>query len=150
MKGIWGLSKTGMQNSKVWKKVNLSKESPEASGSGYLIAQRIQTEERKKELLYELLGPVFFGRKEAENEDELAAFFRRQYGIDVHGDFCEGDDHYEDYLEAQQAIAEGMAVYGGRIEFDENSLAELAEMIWSGMEKMKKDGFRRINTLLEE
>lgn len=143
------MSAISMQDNKVWKRVNLSKKSLSSSGSGYLIARDMQTEEAQKELLYELLGPVFFGRKEAENEDELADLFVQQYGIDVRGDFCEGDDHYEDYMEAQQAIAEGLAVYGGRIEFDENSLAELAEELWSSMEQ-KKGGFRRINTLLEE
>ncbi len=139
-----------MQDNKVWKRVNLSKKSSSVPGSEYLIARKVQSEEAQKELLYELLGPVFFGCKEAENEDELADFFGQQYGIDVHGDFCEGDEHYEDYLEAQQAIAEGLAVYGGRITFDENMMAELAEKLWSSMEQMERSGFRRINTLLEE
>ncbi|MDO4321641.1 MAG: hypothetical protein Q4C61_03860 [Lachnospiraceae bacterium] len=139
-----------MKNDEVWKKADLSKEAASVPGSGYLIAREVQAEECQKDLLYELLGPVFFGWKEAENEAELAVFFSQQYGIDVHGDFCEGDEHYEEYLEAQQAIAEGLAVYGGRITFDENSLAELAEKVWSSMEGIKKGGFRRINTLLEE
>ena len=39
----------------------------------------------------------------------------------------EGDEHYEEYLEAQQAIAEGMSIYGGEIAFDDSVLAELAE-----------------------
>lgn len=139
-----------MQDNKVWKRVNLSEEPSTGSGSGYLIARRAQTEKAQKELLYELLGPVFFGRKEADNEAELADFFVQQYGIDVHGDFCEGDEHYEDYLEAQQALSEGLTVYGGKIAFDENLMAELAERLWSSMEEKEKSGFRRINTLLEE
>lgn len=144
------MSATNMQDNKVWKRVYLPEESSSPSGSGYLIARDVKTEEAQKELLYELLGPVFFGRKEAENEDELADLFGQQYGIDVRGDFCEGDEHYEDYMEAQQAIAEGLSVYGGRIAFDENAMAELAEKLWSGMERKEKSGFRRINTLLEE
>ena len=80
----------------------------------------------------------------------MAAFFDEQYGIDVRGDFCEGDEHYEDYREAQQAIAEGMVVYEGSIEFDENVLAELAEQLWDRMEQQRKSSFRKINTLLEE
>lgn len=142
------MSGMDMQDDKVWKKRNSAKKAVSPSGSGYLIA-RGKSEEWQKELLYETLAPVFFGRKEAETEDELAEFFTQQYGIDVHGDFCEGDEHYEDYREAQQALSEGLAVYGGRIAFDENSLAELAEKLWSGMEQDKKE-FRRINTLLEE
>lgn len=131
-------------------KIKQMEESFAGSGSEYLIAQELPEKEIQKELLYELLSPVFFGQKEAENEAELADFFSRQYGIDVHGDFCEGDEHYEDYLEAQQAIAEGLTVYGGRIAFDDTSLAELAEQVWSIMEQRKKGRFRRINTLLEE
>ena len=145
-----GMSKISMQENTVWKKIKLLEAPSSPQGSDYLIAQTAQTEECRKELLYEVLGPLFFGRRKAGNEEELAAFFIHRYGIDVHGDFCEGDEHYEDYLEAQQAIAEGLVVYGGRIAFDENSLAELAEKLWSSMEQIEKSGFRRINTLLEE
>ena len=130
--------------------MKLSEKEPDGRGSGYLIARSGQGKKDQKDLFYELLAPVFFGEKEAETESELADFFSRQYGIDVYGDFCEGDAHYEEYREARQALAEGMAVYGGRIDFDENALAELAEKIWTEMEQKTEGGFRRINTLLEE
>jgi hypothetical protein len=139
-----------MQDHRKWKRINLSEHREEPGGSSYLIAQNRQVEEAEKELLYEVLGPVFFGKKEAENERELAVFFAKRYGIDVHGDFCEGDEHYEEYQEACQAISEGLSVYSGRIDFNENSMAELAEELWSGMEQIRKNSFRRINTLLEE
>ena len=129
---------------------NSLKNPPAAHGSGYLIARDGKLETYQKELLYELLGPVFFGKKEAETEEELASFFRSHYGIDVYGDFCEGDEHYEDYQEAQQAIAEGLTVYGGSIDFAETALADLAEQLWGRMESQEKKSFRRINTLLEE
>ena len=120
----------------------------QAPSSRYLLAENSEAEKRQKELLYEVLGPVFFGEKEAGSEEELAAFFREQYGIDVRNDFYEGDDHYEEYREAQQAIAEGLSIYGGSIAFEEGMLADLAEQIWEDMEEGK--GFRRINTMLEE
>ena len=53
-------------------------------------------------------------------------------------------------LEAQQAIAEGMSIYGGEIAFDDSVLAELAERVWDIMEEKDRKGFRRINTMLEE
>ncbi len=139
-----------MQNKKKWKELDLTKNISATHGSGYLLARDARLEECEKDILYELLGPVFFGKKAAETEEELAAFFDEQYGIDVRGDFCEGDEHYEDYREAQQAIAEGMVVYGGSIEFDENVLAELAEQLWDRMEQQRENSFRKINTLLEE
>ena len=123
---------------------------PEEGGSAYLLARdESQTRERQKELLYRVLGPVFFGEKKAESRQELVAFFRTVYGIDVEHDFYEGDEHYEEYLEAGEAIAEGMQIYGGRISFADDGLAELAEEIWKRMEEEGK-GFRRINTMLEE
>ena len=97
-----------------------------------------------------MMGPVFFGQKAAENDSELAELFRSRYGIDVQRDFYEGDEHYEEYLEAQQAIAEGMSIYGGEIAFDDSVLAELAERVWDIMEEKDRKGFRRINTMLEE
>ena len=93
---------------------------------------------------------VSFGQKAAENDSELAELFRSRYGIDVQRDFYEGDEHYEEYLEAQQAIAEGMSIYGGEIAFDDSVLAELAERVWDIMEEKDRQGFRRINTMLEE
>lgn len=129
---------------------NPSESLPLTHGSGYLLARDAQAEDGQKDLLYELLGPIFFGKKEAETEEELVAFFETQYGIDVRGDFCEGDEHYEEYQEAQQAIAEGLAVYGGSIEFEETALAELAQQLWDRLESQEKRSFRRINTLLEE
>ena len=71
-------------------------------------------------------------------------------GIDVEHDFYEGDEHYEEYLEAQQAIAEGMSIYSGSIAFEENAMAEYAERLWEDMEQMDQKRFRRINTMLEE
>ncbi len=118
--------------------------------SRYLLAEDSETTERQKELLYEVLGPVFFGKKEAESEEELAAFFREQYGIDTRNDFYEGDEHYEEYREARQAIAEGMSIYGGSIAFGEETLADFAEQIWENMETEEGTKFRRINTMLEE
>lgn len=118
--------------------------------STFLIARGERTEEQQKELLYRLLGPVFFGEKQAENLYELVDLFRERYGIDVRGDFCEGDEHYEEYLEAQQAIAEGMSIYGGAIAFEDCVLAELAEQVWERMEEEESVRFRRINTMLEE
>lgn len=122
----------------------------ENHASSYLIARDEQQEERRKELLYRVLGPVFFGKKEAESWQELRELFRRRYGIDVDQDFFEGDEHYEEYLEAQQAIAEGMAIYSGSISFDEETLAEYAEQLWEDLEQMDQKRFRRINTMLEE
>ena len=84
------------------------------------------------------------------SREELDAFYLSRYGIDVKRDFCEGDDHYEEYQEAVQAIAEGMTVYGGEIVFEDGMLAELAEEVWERMETGEKKGFRRINTMLEE
>ena len=90
-------------------------DSGQVSSSSYLIACDETERERQKELLYKVMGPVFFGQKAAENDSELAELFRSRYGIDVQRDFYEGDEHYEEYLEAQQAIAEGMSIYGGEI-----------------------------------
>lgn len=120
------------------------------SSSSYLIACDEKERERQKELLYRVMGPVFFGQKEAANSSELAELFRCRYGIDVKRDFYEGDEHYEEYLEAQQAIADGMSIYGGEIAFDDSVLAELAERVWKVMEEKDHQGFRRINTMLEE
>lgn len=143
-----------------WKRIQLRNEhrqkKEEASGeaevpsSGYLIAQGEGTEEEQKELLYRVLGPVFFGKRAAGNLTELAELFREKYGIDVFEDFCEGDEHYEEYYEAQQAIAEGMSIYDGAIPFRECQIAELAEQIWGSMEEEETRKFRRINTMLEE
>ena len=125
-------------------------DSGQVSSSSYLIACDETERERQKELLYKVMGPVFFGQKAAENDSELAELFRSRYGIDVQRDFYEGDEHYEGYLEAQQAIAEGMSIYGGEIAFDDSVLAELAERVWDIMEEKDRQGFRRINTMLEE
>ena len=138
-----------MQNTAKWKKLRLNRKDGQAPSSYFLLAEDEQTAQRQKDLLYEVLAPVFFGKKEAESEEELAAFFRERYGIDVRNDFYEGDEHYDEYLEAQQAIAEGMSIYGGKIAFEEGTLADLAEQIWEDMEEEDK-GFRRINTMLEE
>ena len=119
-------------------------------GSPYLIACDEQERERRKEWLYEILGPVFFGEKEAADAEELKQMFQEKYGIDVQHDFVEGDEHYDEYLEAQQAIAEGMSIYGGEIGFGDSTLAELAEHVWAWMEEKDRNGFRRINTMLEE
>lgn len=118
--------------------------------SSYLIACGDAERERQKELLYEVLGPVFFGKKEAADTGGLAKLFQSWYGIDVEKDFYEGDAHYEEYIEAQQAIAEGMAIYGGEIAFSDSVLAELAESLWKSLEEKDSGGFRRINTMLEE
>lgn len=120
------------------------------SASSYLIACDEKERERQKEFLYDVLGPVFFGKKAAADSGELAELFRTRYGIDVRNDFYEGDEHYEEFLEAQQAIAEGMSIYGGEIVFDDTALAELAERIWKMTEEKDRGGFRRINTMLEE
>ena len=125
-------------------------DSGQVSSSSYLIACDETERERQKELLYKVMGPVFFGQKAAENDSELAELFRSRYGIDVQRDFYEGDEHYEEYLEAQQAIAEGMSIYGGEIAFDDSVLAELAERVWDIMEEKDRKGFRRINTMREE
>ena len=117
--------------------------------SAYLIASAGNRKEHQQELLYEVLGPVFFGRRQAENQEELQQLFKSRYGIDVTHDFYEGDEHYEEYLEAQQAIADGMSIYTGEIAFEESMLARLAEHIWREMEKKDKQ-FRRINTALDE
>lgn len=118
--------------------------------STFLIARTEQVEQRQKDLLYEVLGPVFFGKREAVDKGELARLFRVRYGIDVEHDFCEGDEHYEEYLEAVKAIAEGMSIYGGAITFEDCVLAELAEQVWNDMERLDNSRFRRINTMLEE
>lgn len=122
----------------------------EEPGSPYLIACDEKRRERQRKLLCDVLEPVFFGEKEAADDRELAALFRTRYGIDVRRDFCEGDEHYEEYLEAQQAIAEGMSIYGGEIVFADSVLAELAEQLWERLEEKDRAGFRRINTMLEE
>lgn len=119
-------------------------------GSSYLLAQDETEREAQKELLYEVLGPVFFGQKQAESEAELEQLFDRRYGVDVQNDFIEGDEHYEEFKEAQEAIAEGMSIYGGEIIFADSALAELAEQIWQDMERRNGGRFRRINTMLEE
>ena len=133
------------QRRRVWEGESSQSSVP---ASAYLIATTDQEEQQQKELLYRVLGPVFFGKKKAENTEELASLFRLRYGIDVAHDFYEGDEHYEEFLEAQQAIAEGMTIYGGEIAFQECAMAELAEAIWKDLEE--KGGFRRINTMLEE
>ena len=139
-----------MQDNVKWKRMRLDQTEDQTPSSTYLIARNDQLAERQKELLCEVLGPVFFGVKEAGSEEELAAFFRDQYGIDVYDDFYEGDEHYEEYQEARQAIAEGMSIYGGRIAFEDGTLAALAEQLWTDMEESRGYGFRRINTMLEE
>lgn len=138
-----------------WKRLKLYEKSGEAEAekehsSDYLIARDEQEEERRKEALYRILGPVFFGKKEAQSWKELAELFRRRYGIDVEHDFFEGDEHYEEYQEAQQAIAEGMSIYSGSIIFEDSILAEYAERLWEDMEEKEHGRFRRINTMLEE
>lgn len=122
----------------------------DSSSSAYLLARDEREEERQKELLYQVLGPVFFGEKAAANRKELIELFRVRYGIDVEHDFYEGDEHYEEYMEAQQAIAEGLSIYGGTIAFEDCVLAEYAEQLWDDMEKCESTRFRRINTMLEE
>ncbi len=127
-------------------RIELKQEEP---SSGYLLACREgELHEFQKQLLYDKLGPVFFGQKQAGTIEELIDLFRRQYGIDVKQDFYEGDEHYEEFVEAQQAIAEGMSIYGGRIAFKDTCLADFAGEIWEDLEEKEK--FRRINTMLEE
>ncbi|MCC8018040.1 MAG: hypothetical protein LIO39_05475 [Lachnospiraceae bacterium] len=147
-----------------WRRLNLEQsrantereknEADAASGepaSGYLVAcDENALVECQKQLLYDVLSPVFFGKKKAGSREELVELFQTRYGIDVREDFCEGDEHYEEYWEAQQALAEGMAIYGGEIAFGDSALAELAGMIWEGLEKQDGHKFRRINTMLEE
>ena len=123
-----------MQDTAKWKKLRLNRKDVGTPSSSYLLAESEEAAKRQKE---------------AGSEEELAAFFREKYGIDVHDDFYEGDEHYEEYREAQQAIAEGMSIYGGSIAFEDGTLAELAERIWADMET-EESGFRRINTMLEE
>lgn len=118
--------------------------------SVYLIACDETGEEAKRSLLYETLAPVFFGRKAAGTYQELDELFQEQYGIDVLRDFVEGDEHYEEYREAQQAIAEGLSIYGGSIAFDDGMLAKLAEQVWTRTEQAEYGRFKRINTMLEE
>lgn len=125
-------------------------DSGQVSSSSYLIACDEKERERQKELLYKVMGPIFFGQKAAENDEELTELFRIRYGIDVRRDFYEGDEHYEEYLEAQRAIAEGMSIYGGEIAFEDSVLADLADRVWKVMEEKDRQGFRRINTMLEE
>ncbi len=132
-----------------WKRLALHMEKEPASA--YLVACGEEDAERlRMQLLYELLGPVFFGKKEAGSREELVELFAEKYGIDVQNDFYEGDEHYEEYREAQQAIAEGMSIYGGEITFGDCDLAELAGILWENLEKKDRQKFRRINTLLEE
>lgn len=146
-----------------WKKMNLDREGDHAgkddrpavggmenAASAYLLARNSGLEEQQKELLYDVLAPVFFGRRAAGSQEELAALFCERYGIDVQRDFYEGDEHYEEYQEAQQAIAEGMTIYGGKIAFEDGVLADLAERVWDEMERLNGKKFRRINTALEE
>ncbi|MCD7715735.1 MAG: hypothetical protein LUI39_04700 [Lachnospiraceae bacterium] len=122
-----------------------------APGSRYLVAcEESGLAEYQKQLLYDVLGPVFFGQKQAGSREELAELFKARYGIDVQKDFCEGDEHYDEYCEAQQAIAEGMSIYGGQIAFGDSVLAELAGTIWENLERQETHKFRRINTMLEE
>ena len=51
------------------------KKGPE-TGSGYLIAGDGRIEDLKKEVLYQLLGPVFFGDTVFHSEKELIHFFK--------------------------------------------------------------------------
>lgn len=118
--------------------------------SSYLIARDEVEEEQRRRLLCDVLGPVFFGERAAGTYEELDALFAKRYGIDVRSDFCEGDEHYEEYQEAHQAIAEGLAIYGGAISFGDGALARLAEQIWQSVEEQEKGHFKRINTMLEE
>lgn len=118
--------------------------------SSYLIARDEAAEEQRRRLLCDMLGPVFFGEREAGTYEELDALFAKRYGIDVRSDFCEGDEHYEEYQEAHQAIAEGLAIYGGAISFGDGALARLAEQLWQNVEEQEKGHFKRINTMLEE
>lgn len=156
-----GKREENMSGEQEWKRLKLYEredgEKVDKEGTGgeehsskYLIARDELQEERRKELLYRILGPVFFGKKEAESWQELVELFRRRYGIDVEHDFFEGDEHYEEYMEARQAIAEGMSIYSGSIAFEDSILAEYAERLWEDLEQMDKGRFRRINTMLEE
>lgn len=122
-----------------------------APASDYLVAcEEGELIEYQKQLLFDVLGPVFFGKKQAGNREELAQLFCARYGIDVQKDFCEGDEHFEEFREAQEAIAEGLCIYGGQIAFGDCVLAEIAGTIWEDLEKLDKHKFRRINTMLEE
>ncbi len=133
-----------------WRKLKLEQDTRRPE-SGYLVAcEESGLLEYQKQLLYDVLGPVFFGWKQAGSREELAELFRTRYGIDVQKDFCEGDEHYDEYREAQQAIAEGMSIYGGQIAFGDSVLAELAGTIWENLEQQETHKFRRINTMLEE
>lgn len=120
------------------------------NGSRYLIARNDRETQEQRKLLYDALEPVFLGRKTAGTQDELDLYFEKEYGIDVKTDFVEGDEHYEEYLEASQAIAEGMSIYGGEIGFESSVLADLAERVWAEMEQKHQGKFKRINTMLEE
>ena len=93
---------------------------------------------------------LFIGDEAVRTDKELIHLFLEKYGIDVLNDFYEGDDHYDDYIEAQNAIAEGYSIYGGSIAFEDDGLADLAEKVWDHMEREKHHKFRRINTMLEE
>lgn len=127
------------------------RERRKAPVSDYLVAcEEGELIEYQKQLLFDVLGPVFFGKKQAGNREELAQLFCVRYGIDVQKDFCEGDEHFEEFREAQEAIAEGLCIYGGQIAFGDCVLAEIAGTIWEDLEKQDKHKFRRINTMLEE
>ena len=148
-----------MEEKTKWKRMQLPEQTAGNSNRGkrksqpvseYLIACRETAEEDQKELLYRILGPVFFGEKAARTDKELIHLFWEKYGIDVLNDFYEGDDHYDEYIEAQNAIAEGYSIYGGSIAFEDDGLADLAEKVWDHMEREKHHKFRRINTMLEE
>ena len=89
----------------------------EVQGSPYLIACDEQERERRKEWLYEILGPVFFGEKEAADAEELRQLFQEKYGIDVQHDFVEGDEHLRrrDQLRGQhagRACRAGLGMHG--------------------------------------
>lgn len=68
--------------------------------SRFLIARDESDRQRQMEVLCEVLGPVFFGEKRAETEQELEQYFIQNYSIDVKHDFYEGDEHYDEYIEA--------------------------------------------------
>ncbi len=130
------------------KKIDWDQKEP---ASTYLVAcEEGKLMERQKQLLYDVLGPVFFGEKQAGTQEELEKLFLEKYGIDVHRDFYEGDEHYEEYCEALQAISSGLSIFMGRISFRESVLAELAGTIWENLESQEGERFRRINTMLEE
>ena len=89
----------------------------EVQGSPYLIACDEQERERRKEWLYEILGPVFFGEKEAADAEELRQLFQEKYGIDVQHDFVEGNEHLRrrDQLRGQhagRACRAGLGMHG--------------------------------------